>query len=107
MRRLTATIMALECIVIALAVPVAAQVSGVELRTALTAGGALIGAAVLVIVLLRFRWAYPWGYFAAGVWHACVIATGFAVSVMYFLGTIFAALWATAFWLSWQHRTMR
>lgn len=99
MRRLTMTVLVLECVVIALAVPVAAQVGQTDIVLALGGAGVLVASAVVIVASLRFRWAYV----ATGVWHALVIATGVVVPVMYFLGSLFAALWATALWLGRQH----
>jgi hypothetical protein len=45
--------------------------------------------------LLRYRWAYVVGT----ILQILAIGTGIVVSVMYFLGAIFALLWITAIWL--------
>jgi hypothetical protein len=50
----------------------------------------ILGAAsVLLSGLLRHRWAYALGW----VLQAAFIAAGFWVTSMFFLGTVFAALW--------------
>ena len=99
MRRVAATLLVLESVVIALAIPVAAQVSHADIGLAAGGGAGLVASALVIAALLRFRWAYV----AAGVWHALVIATGVVVPAMYFLGAVFAALWCTALWLGRQH----
>ncbi|SPT49461.1 Uncharacterised protein [Actinomadura madurae] len=94
-RRLLATVLACEAIVIALAIPVAVTVLDVD---GATAGGVCGGLAVVCVVmagLLRFPWAVPVGT----VLQVLVIATGFMVPAMFFLGVVFGALWATAIWL--------
>ena len=58
-------------------------------------GGGLALAGVIIAGLLRYRWAYV----AGSVLQILVIATGFMVTTMFFLGVIFAALWITAIWL--------
>ncbi|WP_075022741.1 DUF4233 domain-containing protein [Actinomadura madurae] len=94
-RRLLATVLACEAIVIALAIPVAVTVLDVD---GATAGGVCGGLAVVCVVmagLLRFPWVVPVGT----VLQVLVIATGFMVPAMFFLGVVFGALWATAIWL--------
>lgn len=95
MRRLCAAVLACEAIVIALAIPVAISVVHADAKTAGIAGGALAIVSVLLAGLLRFRWAFV----AGGVLQLVVIATGFVVPTMFFLGVVFGVLWATAIWL--------
>lgn len=101
MRRIAATILTMESIVIALAVPVAAKVSQTGAGLAAAAGAALVVSALVIAALLRFRAAYV----AAAVWHLLVIATGVVVPAMFFLGAVFAALWGAALWLGRKHET--
>ncbi|WP_433470091.1 DUF4233 domain-containing protein [Spirillospora sp. CA-128828] len=94
-RRLFATVLACEAIVVALAIPVAVSVLDVD---GATAGGVCGGLAVLCLVLaglLRF----PWAITAGTVLQVLIIATGFIVPAMFFLGVVFGALWGTAIWL--------
>lgn len=88
----------LQAVVTALAIPVAIAVSHTDARTAGLTGGGLAVAGVLIAGLLRYRWAYV----AGSVLQILVIATGFVVKPMFFLGVIFAALWGTAIWLGWR-----
>ncbi|MEU5992877.1 DUF4233 domain-containing protein [Spirillospora sp. NPDC047418] len=94
-RRLFATVLACEAIVIALAIPVAVAVLDVDGATAGGVCGALALACLVMAGLLRRPWAIP----AGSVLQVLIIATGFMVPVMFFLGALFGALWGTAIWL--------
>lgn len=59
---------------------------------ALVVCGVLALACVLVAGMLR----RPWGYAAGSVLQVAVVATGFWVTTMFFLGAVFAALWVVA-----------
>ena len=103
MRRLCATVLIMEAIVIGLAIPVAITIGHTHAGTAGTVGGALGGAAVLLAGVVgrpRFGWALAGG----SLLQAAVIATGVVVPVMYALGAIFAALWVTAIWLARRYQ---
>ncbi|GAA1020783.1 membrane protein [Acrocarpospora pleiomorpha] len=96
MRRLGATVLGMEAIVVALATPVAITIQNVEPSLAATIG---IGMAVLCVIvagLLR----YPAAFIAGTLLQILAIATGFLVSTMFFLGAIFAALWITAIFVA-------
>lgn len=95
MRRLAASVLAMEAIVVALALPVAVTMADVGPAVAGTGAGVLIAAVVVVAGLLRYRAAYVAGSFLQVV----LIASGVVVSAMYFLGAVFAILWGTALWL--------
>jgi Sec-independent protein secretion pathway component TatC len=69
-----------------------------DATTAGLTGGILAVLGVIIAGLLRYRWAYV----AGSVLQILVIATGFMVTTMFFLGIIFAALWGTAIWLGWR-----
>lgn len=101
MRRLCATVLVMEAIVIGLAIPVAIVVGHVERGLAGGAGGAVAAAAIVLAGLLGRRGA-RWPYAAASVLQAVVIAGGLFVPAMFFLGVIFAGLWATAVWLGYR-----
>jgi hypothetical protein len=94
-RRLFATVLACEAIVIALAIPVAVSVLDVDGATAGGVCGGLALACLVMAGLLRFPWAVP----AGTVLQVLIIATGFMVPAMFFLGALFGALWGTAIWL--------
>ncbi|MDL4819259.1 DUF4233 domain-containing protein [Actinomadura opuntiae] len=94
-RRLYATVLTCEAIVIALAIPVAISVLDVSGATAGLVCGGLAVLCLLMAGLLRF----PWAFAAGTVLQVAIIATGFMVPAMFFLGVLFGALWGTAFWM--------
>lgn len=103
MRRLCATVLVFEAIVIGLAIPVAVKIVHASPQAAGLTGGILAVVAVLLAGLVgrpRLRWALA----AGSLLQAAVIATGAVVPVMYALGVIFAALWATAIWLGRRYQ---
>ena len=97
MKRLCATVLLMETIVIGLAVPVAVQVDHASLRRA----GLVAGAAVLAAVLLAavVRWLPRLTLVGGSLLQLLVIIAGLVVPVLYFLGAIFAALWIIGIWL--------
>lgn len=94
-RRLLSTVLACEAIVIALAIPVAVAVLKVDGGVAGGVCGGLAVACLLMAGMLRFPWAVP----AGTALQLLIIATGFMVPTMFFLGVLFGALWATGIWL--------
>lgn len=96
MRRLCATLLALQAVVTALSIPVAITVTHVSAPTAGAVSGGLALAGLVIAGLLRYRWAYV----AGSILQILVIATGFMVPTMFILGIIFAALWITAIWVA-------
>ncbi len=98
MRRLCATVLIMEAIVIGLSIPVAVTVEHVSRGRAGMAGGVLAIGAVLLAVL-AVRGPLRLVLVAGSILQALVVATGAIVTAMYFLGTIFAALWAIGIWL--------
>ena len=97
MKRLCATVLIMETVVIWLAIPVALAVDHASPRTAGVAGAALAIAAVVLAVMARRR--LRWTLVGGSVLQALVISAGAIVPVMYFLGAIFAALWVIGIWL--------
>lgn len=104
MRRLCATVLIMEAIVVGLAIPVAVTISRTSPRTAGVAGGALALAAVLLAGVVARPRMVGWTLAAGSVLQACMIAAGVVVPVMYGLGAVFAALWAIAIWLGYRYR---
>ncbi len=92
MRRLAASVLAFEAFVVFFATLVAANLSLVMPGVAWTGGGLFALGCLLLCGLLRFRWAYALGW----VLQAALIALGFVVPVMFFLGALFAMLWVLA-----------
>lgn len=100
-RRLLATVLGCEAIVIALAIPVAVSVGDVDGATAGGVCGGLAVVCLLVAGLLRF----PWAVSVGTVLQVLIFATGFMVPAMFFLGVVFGALWATAIWMGRKARS--
>ncbi len=103
MRRLCATVLACEAIVIGLAIPVAISIERADGARVGLVGGGLAVACLVVAGLLRFRWAYV----AGTIIQIFAITSGIVVSVMFFLGAIFGALWIAAIWLGRQTERAR
>jgi hypothetical protein len=90
----------MEAIVLCLAAPVAVQMSHVAPHSAwLTAGIAAIAAVVFAGVARRML---PVTLAGGSLLQAFVIASGAVVPAMYFLGAVFAALWAIGIWLGYR-----
>jgi Protein of unknown function (DUF4233) len=112
MQRLCATVLVMEAIVIGLAIPVAIAVGHANPWLAGGAGGAVAIAAVVLAGLAGRRGRQPagptetsakrWPFVAGSVLQLVLIASGFLVTVMFFLGVVFAALWAIAIWLGYR-----
>ncbi|MFI6910388.1 DUF4233 domain-containing protein [Nonomuraea sp. NPDC050394] len=96
MRRLGASVLGMEAIMAGLITPVAITVSGVTPALAMVAG---LGLGVLCIVAIGLL-KRPVGYVVGSLVQVLAIATGFLVSMMFFLGAIFAALWITAIFVA-------
>ena len=90
-KRLLATVLIMETVVIWLAIPVALAVEHASPRKAGVAGVVLAVVAVLLAAVARRR--LRWTIVGGSVLQALVIAAGAIVPVMYFLGAIFAAFW--------------
>ncbi len=103
MRRLCATVLVFEVVVIWLAIPVAITIAHARPGPAGVVGGVLAVAA-LVIAALVGRPGQGWALIGGTVLQAAVIATGVVVPVMYGLGVIFGALWLTAIWLGRRYQ---
>jgi len=97
-RRLCATVLIMEAIVIGLAIPVAIKLEHAPSGEAVTAGVVLAVAAVLLAAAARRG---PLRLLLAGgsVLQVLVVAAGVIVPAMYVLGVIFAVLWAIGIWL--------
>jgi hypothetical protein len=89
LRTLAASTLVFESLVVLFAGLVAKDLSSLSTGTALAGAGGLALACVVTAGLLR----HPAGYVVGSVLQVAVIATGFWVPVMWFLGAVFAALW--------------
>jgi len=103
MRRLCATVLVFEAIVIGLAIPVAITIDHEAHLPAGVAGGVLAGAAVLLAAVVG-RPGQGWALAAGSLLQVAMIAAGLVVPAMFVLGAIFAALWAVAIWLGMRYR---
>jgi hypothetical protein len=103
MRRLCATVLIFEVVVIGLAIPVAITIGHARPAQAGVVGGVLAVAA-LVIAGLVGRPGQGWALVGGTVLQVAVIATGIVVPAMYGLGAIFGALWLTAIWLGRRYQ---
>ncbi|MCW2739078.1 DUF4233 domain-containing protein [Nocardioides sp.] len=91
-RGMCAAVLCLEAIALGLTTPVMITISDVAAGTAVTVGLGLAVVCLLLAGMLRAEWVYLAGYAV----QAAAIALGFVVPVMFGLGAVFAALWATA-----------
>ncbi len=97
MSRLSATVLILEAIVIALTiVPAVKLEDATPLSAGLAAGIATVAAIVLASMARRLL---PVTLVGGSLLQALVIASGVILPVMYILGGIFALLWVTGIWL--------
>ena len=99
LRQLCGTVLAMEAVVIGLAIPVAIVLEHADRGLAGGVGGGLAVCALLLSGLVG-RPGLSWALVAGTVLQALVIAAGAVVPAMYGLGAIFAALWITGIWLA-------
>jgi Protein of unknown function (DUF4233) len=91
-RGMCAAVLCLEAITIGLTVPVMITIADVAAGTALFVGLGLAVVCLLLAGMLRAPWAYTAGYAV----QVAAIGLGFVIPMMFGLGALFAALWATA-----------
>ena len=97
LRRLCATVLVFEAIVLVLAMPVAIKLEHVPHGIAIGVGGGLAFAAIVLAGLVgRARWALM----AGTVLQVLIIAAGSKVTALYVLGVIFTAFWFTGIWMA-------
>jgi hypothetical protein len=96
-KRLCATVLIFEAIVIILAVPVATHIDHVSPRSALVTGGVAAALAIVFAGLARIQLQAT--LVGGSLLQVYLIASGAIVPAMYFLGALFAALWAIGIWL--------
>ncbi|WP_240617161.1 DUF4233 domain-containing protein [Nocardioides speluncae] len=94
-RGMCAAILFLEAIVLGLTTPGMVTLGDVPLGRALVIGVGLCVLCIVVSGLLRAEWAYWLGWAI----QVAAIALGFLVPMMFVLGTIFAILWGSAYFL--------
>lgn len=106
MRQLCGTVLAMEAIIIGLAILPAIVLEHADRPLAGGIGGALAVCALLLSAVVG-RPGKGWPLVAGTVLQAAVIAAGIVVPAMYVLGVIFTALWFTGIWLARHHETRR
>ena len=94
-RSMCAAMLVLQAVALGLTTPVLISVAGVGTPTALWVGLGLTVACILTAGLLRREWAYLLGWAI----QVASIGLGFLIPMMFFLGAIFASLWAGAYFL--------
>jgi hypothetical protein len=97
MSRLSATVLFLEAVVIALTIVPAIKLEHVAPGTASLAAGLAVAASIVLAVLARRH--LPVTLVGGSMLQVLVIASGSVIPVMYILGGIFAVLWVTGIWL--------
>jgi hypothetical protein len=100
LKRLLVTVLIMEAVVVGLSIPVAIQISHLAPGAAGTAGGIAAGGAVLFAILARP--VLPAALVGGTLLQVFVIVSGVIVPVMYFLGAVFAALWAIGIWIGYR-----
>ena len=94
-RGMCAAVLSFEAITLGLTTPVLITIANVDVGVALVVGLGLAVACLLVAGMLRSEWAYALGWLI----QVGAVALGFWIPLMFFLGGVFAALWATAYLL--------
>jgi len=100
MKRLCATVLIMEAIVVGLAITVAVHINHVTPSSAGLTGGIAVAAAVVFAGLARQMLRVT--LVGGSLLQIFVIASGSVVPVMYFLGGLFAALWTIGIWLGYR-----
>jgi 4-diphosphocytidyl-2C-methyl-D-erythritol kinase len=99
-KRLCATVLIFEAIVIGLSIPVAVHIDHLAPHAAGLTGGIAAAAAVVLAGLARRLLAVT--LVGGSLLQVFVIASGAIVPAMFFLGGVFAALWAVGIWLGYR-----
>lgn len=92
-RMMCSSVLAFECIVLALSSIVLISVENTSPAVGLTTGLGLAVAAILIAGLLRSEWAYYAGF----ALQVAALLLGIVVPVMIVLALVFGALWTTAY----------
>jgi hypothetical protein len=94
-RGMCAAVLSLEAIALGLTTPVLISVADVDTPVALSVGLGLAVLCLLTAGLLRHEWGYGLGW----VIQVAAVGLGLVIGLMFFLGGVFALLWATAYLL--------
>jgi hypothetical protein len=90
-----AAVLGLEAITLGLTTPVLITIADVEVATALVIGLGLAALCLVAAGSLRNEWGYALGWLL----QVAAVGLGFLINLMFFLGGVFALLWATAYLL--------
>jgi hypothetical protein len=94
-RGMCAAVLSLEAVTLGLTTPVMIKIADVDTSVALLVGLGLAVLCLLIAGMLRAEWAYVLGWLV----QLAAIGLGFVIGMMFFLGAVFALLWATAYLL--------
>ena len=94
-RGMCAAVLSLEAVTLGLTTPVMIKIADVGTPVALGVGLGLAVLCLLIAGMLRGEWAYALGWLV----QLAAIGLGFLIGLMFFLGGVFALLWATAYLL--------
>lgn len=94
-RSMCAAILILQAVMFILTTPVMISVASVDVSTSLWLGLGLTVACIVTSGMLRMKWAYLAGWAI----QVASLSLGFVIPMMFFLGVIFASLWAGAYFL--------
>lgn len=95
MRGMCSAMLSLQAVILALSIPTMIAIEDVDKALAFSVGGGLAILCVLITGMLRKPWAYVLGHLV----QVATILMGFLIPVMFFVGAMFALLWAGAFFL--------
>jgi hypothetical protein len=105
MRRLGGTVLAMEAVILLLAIVPAKVLGHASGGTAAAVCG---GLAIVALLLSGYIGRRRWALYAGSAFQVLVIASGVLLPpAMYIIGGIFAALWITGIWLArkWEGDT--
>lgn len=100
LKRLCATVLIMEAVVIGLSIPVAIQINHLAPGSAGLAGGIAAAGALLFAIMARPL--LPAALVGGSLLQIFVVVSGVIVPVMYVLGAIFAALWVIGIWIGFR-----
>ena len=100
MRVLGSAVLAMEFLVMGFALLLAMEKHG---ALALSLGAALAVAILLTAGIMKKMT----GWYLGSIWQLGLIAYGVVVPAMYFLGTLFAGLWVSAFFIGRKGEAVR
>ena len=95
MRAMCSAMLSLQAVILALSIPAMIAVGDINKALAFSVGGGLAVLCLVIAGMLRKPWAYVLGHLT----QVATILMGFLIPVMFFVGAMFALLWAGAFFL--------